>query len=263
MKSGIDRNNSRYFIARSVALLAVIVFCSTAVMLAQSPSEIFSRANESYKANQFRAAADDYEKLLSQHYQYAEIYFNLGNCYFKMDSVGKSILNYERGLRQAPDDEDISYNLRLAKMKSVDAIQPVPQPAFITWWTGFVKSGSAERWGVYALISIWMSLFMVAVYLFFARRKLVSRFAVLLLCLSFAFLSLAVYQHQQHTKSVLAVVMVQSAFVKSAPDTGAGNLFMIHQGTAVQLLDQVGDWNKIRLEDGKIGWLRNENFERI
>ena len=263
MKSVINRQVISYFAMRMVAMLVVILFFCSAVIRAQSPSEFFNRANESYKANQFRAAADDYEKLLSQQYQYAEVYFNLGNCYYKMDSVGKSILNYERGLRLAPEDEDIKYNLRLAKLKSVDAIQPVPQPAFFTWWSGFVNSNSAERWGVYALISIWLSLFIVAVYLFFVKSKLIRTFTAWLLCCSFACLALALHQRQQHAKSVSAVVMVRSAFVKSAPDAGAGNLFMIHEGTAIQLLDHVGDWNKIRLEDGKIGWLGNENFEKI
>lgn len=87
--------------------------------------------------------------------------------------------------------------------------------------------------------------------------------ALLLMFCSLAFLALAIQQHQQYAQSNVAVVMVRSAFVKSAPDAGAGNLFMIHEGTTVQLLDNVGEWNKIRLDDGKVGWIGKDIFERI
>ncbi|MBX7108177.1 MAG: tetratricopeptide repeat protein [Chitinophagales bacterium] len=263
MKSGISSHRSLHLWISSVAVLMALLCSRAETALAQSPSEIFNRANTSYKASRFREAADDYEKLLAQHYHAAAVYFNLGNCYYRMDSVSKCILNYERALKLAPSDEDIQYNLKLAKLKSVDAVQPVPQPALFRWWNNFVKSASYEGWGIYALISLWASLIAVAIYLFLARRRLISMLALLLMFCSLAFLALAIQQHQQYAQSNVAVVMVRSAFVKSAPDAGAGNLFMIHEGTTVQLLDNVGEWNKIRLDDGKVGWIGKDIFERI
>ncbi|MBK9732460.1 MAG: tetratricopeptide repeat protein [Chitinophagaceae bacterium] len=232
-------------------------------LFAQSAIELFNRAGESYKAKQFRESADDYEKLLSQNFKNAEVYYNLGNCYYRMDSIGKSILNYERALKQSPKDEDIIYNLKLAKLKSVDAIQPVPQLALITWWNNFISYNSSKGWSMLALVTIWLCLLVIVFYLFVWRRKILNLFAMLLIVVSFSALSLAIIQHEHEVRADLAVVIVRNTFVKSAPDAGAGDLFLIHEGAAILILDRVGDWNKIRLEDGKVGWMRKEGFEII
>lgn len=261
MKSGVRRKPAVQLFIPAIAF--VVICCSSLVVCAQSAAELYNQAGQSYKSKQFRAAADDYEKLLSQGYHNAEIYYDLGNCYFKMDSVGKSILNYERGLRISPKDEDLAYNLKLAKLKSVDAIQPVPQLAIVTWWNDFISFNSSTGWGMYAVVTIWISILVFALSLFIGRRRILNVVAILFLLMSFSSVALAIHQHQQEEKSDAAVVMVPSAFVKSAPDAGASDLFMIHEGARIQLLDRVGDWNKIRLEDGKVGWIGKESFEKI
>src|SRR6185503_13984117 len=113
----------------------------------------------------------------------------LGNCYFKIDSVGKCILSYERALKLSPKDEDVLHNLSLAKMKAVDNIQPVPQLGIITMWNGFVSFNSSKGWGFFALISVWVSIVIFVVSLLFGRRRIFNAVALVFLFVSFSSLA--------------------------------------------------------------------------
>jgi len=263
MKSRVRKKLIHRSFITALAFAFALVCCFSFVVYSQSATELYSQANQSYKAKQFHQAADDYEKLISQGYKIAEVYYNLGNCYYKMDSVGKCILNYERALKLSPNDEDVVHNLKLAKLKAIDNIQPVPQLGIITLWNSFVSFNSSKGWGIFALISIWISILVFAVSFLFGSRRIFNMLALLFLLVSFSSLALAIYNHRQEGNSDAAIVMASSSYVKSAPDAGASDLFMIHEGTRIQILDQVGEWNKIRLEDGKIGWIVKENFEKI
>ncbi|HYV91812.1 MAG TPA: tetratricopeptide repeat protein [Chitinophagales bacterium] len=261
MKSGVRKKSiHRSFLT---ALAFALVFCCSVAGYSQSATELYNQANQFYKAKQFSQAINDYEKLVEQGYKSAEVYYNLGNCYYKLDSVGKCILNYERALKLSPNDEDILHNLKLAQLKAVDNIQSVPQLAIVTWWNNFVTFNSSMGWGILALIFIWISILVFAVSFLFARRRIFNVIALLFLFVSFSSLALAFHQHQQEENSDAAIVMSYSSYIKSAPDAGASDLFMVHEGTRIQILDQVGEWNKIRLADGKVGWIEKGNFEKI
>lgn len=244
-----------------LVLLTTCLFTFSA--FAQSPEQLYTTANGFYKAGQFEQAATTYEKLLMQDYRTSEVYYNLGNCYYKLNKLGPCILNYERALKLAPDDEDISHNLKIAELKTIDKIQPVPQLGIITHWHQFTTSQSAKGWGIIALIFIWLSLISFAVYLFVGFRLFTVSAGTILLLFSFAFLSLAFQQNHRVLNSNEAVLMVTNSYVKSAPDDNGNNVFLLHEGTKFRLLDKVGEWHKIKLADGKIGWLENNSFARI
>src|SRR6185295_1265031 len=234
--------SERSFVHASLFAIALLIGSSLGAF-SQSPAETYNHANQLYKSKQFREAADDYEKLISQGYRNEEVYYNLGNCYFKMDSVGKCILNYERAQKLSPKDEDIGYNLKLARMKAVDNIQPVPQLAVITTWNDFLSFQTSNGWSVVAVIFVWLSVLTFTVSLFFRRRKILNVIALLLFLVSCSSFAIAFHQQQEEKKSDSAIVMVSSFYVKSAPDAGASDIFMIHEGAHLQLLDQVGEWN--------------------
>lgn len=263
MKSGV-RTKSIYDVVVAVFAIAfAYIVCFPFAGYSQSASTLYGDANKFYKAKQFPQAADEYEKLIAQGYKNIEVYYNLGNCYFKLDSVGRCILNYERAKKISPRDEDILHNLQLAKLKAIDNIQPVPQLGIITMWNDFLSFNNSKEWGIFALIAVWISIILFAVSLLFIRRRIFNFFSILFLFVSFSCIALAIHQHAQEANSNAAIVMASSAFVKSAPDAGASDLFMIHEGTKIILLDRVGAWNKIRLDDGKVGWIAKESFEKI
>lgn len=252
MKSGI----------KNLILILAASFCVT-VTHGQDALQLYHTANTFYKDNQYQQAAANYEKILSLGFKNSDVYYNLGNCYYKSDSIGKSILNYERALKYSPDDEDIIHNLRLARMKCVDRIQPVPQLAIINWWNNFTSFNNSNGWGYYSLGSIWLAIVIFAISFFTGKKKLLNWLLFFSALSSIIFLSLAYNQKSKEKNTYDAILMIPSLYVKSAPDKNSADLFIIHEGVKIHLLDPVGNWNKIRLADGKVGWIERGSFEKI
>jgi len=241
----------------------LLVLCLTSDVFAQSPSQIYTSANALYKNNQFEQAASAYEKILMQGYRTPEVYYNLGNSYFKMHNTGKTILNFERAHKLAPEDEDIAHNLKLAQLKAVDKLIPVPQLGIVTSWNNLLTSQSSKGWGIFGLAFVWVALIVFAVYLLIVRKSLVLFLSLTLLLLSFVSLSLALKQSSAEENSDSAILIVENVNVKSAPDANGTDLFTIHEGLKLELCDQVGNWAKVRLADGKVGWIEKNLFEKI
>ena len=246
--------------------LIVVLFvlcCMPQRTTAQTAPELYSKASAFYKANQFAEAAAVYDKITAQGYRSAEVYYNLGNCYYKMHNNGKAILNYERALKLAPDDEDIVHNLKLAQLTTIDRVQPVPQLAIVTKWNNLLHSFSSRGWAVFALVLVWLSLILFAIYLFVSRKGVVLFFTITVFVLSLVSVGLGVKQAHTEDDSGTAILMVANVNVKSAPDENATDIFTIHEGVKLYLCDHVGNWNKIRLADGKVGWVERNMFEKI
>ncbi len=239
-------------------LLVSLLFVSG--VHAEEASLAFEQANQLYRSNKYQEAAAVYEQVLKNGYESPALYYNLGNTYFKMQNIPMAILNYERAHRLAPRDEDITYNLRLANIRIVDRIEPVPELFFVGWWRGFVNSFSSGGWSIVSVIALWGAAIGTAV-LLVSRRIIIQRialftamFAFLLTILGFT----AAYQRMQTERNThAAILVVPSVSVKSAPDDQSTDLFVLHEGVKVEYLDSVGDWRKIRLADGKVGWLHS------
>lgn len=263
MRSGIKISIKYHSVAGAIAF-ALLIACNF-ISFANAPAteQLYKSANQFYKSNQFDKAVGEYEKIISKGYKHAEVYYNLGNCYYKLNAVGKSVLAFERALKLSPKDEDIQHNLILAKSKCVDNIQPIQQLAIINWWNVFISFNNSNGWGIYSMIAIWISILVFVISFFIGRNRFSNSLTFLFMVLSFACLALAIRQKNVEQNSNDAVLMVSSLNVKSAPDADSNDLFLIHEGSKLHLLDKVGDWNKIRLDDGKVGWIENGNFERI
>ncbi len=249
--------------------LAALI-CGIAMLLiglissAQSVDELYKSANQLYKANQFDSAAVAYEKIIHQGYKTPEVYYNLGNCYYKTKNVSQCIINYERAAKLAPQDEDIQHNLKLANLMVVDKIIPVPQLGIILTWNNLVSSRSSKGWGTLALVFVWAALLVSAIYLFISSfRGVTVTLGIMLLLISGTLLSFAYRQNDKEQNPDAAILTASNAFVKSAPDSNGNDLFMLHEGIKFMVLDKVGEWNKIRLADGKIGWIEKGTFEKI
>lgn len=247
----------------ALALLMSLIFGLCASLYAQSATQLYTSANSLYKSNQFEQAATAYEKILMQGYRTPEVYYNLGNSYFKLHNNGKAILNFERAQKLAPDDEDIAHNLKLAQLKTTDKLIPVPQLGIVTSWNSFLTSQSSKGWGMFAIVFSWIALIVFVVYLFVTRKGWALFFGTLFLIFSIVSVSLASKQCNAEENSSSAILLVENVNVKSAPDANGTDLFTIHEGLKLELCDQVGNWTKIRLADGKVGWVEKGMFEKI
>jgi len=242
----------------------IFVLLFTTGLFAQA--DLLQKANELYAKDQFKQAIDVYNQLLMTNLESPEVYFNLGNAYYKTKQYTQAILNYERAKLLSPDDEDIDFNLQVANQHVVDSIQELPGIFIIRWWNSLVNSQTTDTWAVISIISFLLFLALAGLY-FFARsgdiRRVAFWSASFLVVFSIFSWSFAAKQKGRLVNHAYAIVMQPTVTVKSSPSEKGTNLFVIHEGLKVKVTDKLGDWLEVRLADGNKGWLLTESIERI
>ena len=218
----------------------------------------FSAGNEQYRGGKYEEAAGTYEQIVTNGYESAALYYNLGNAHYKNGNIPAAILSYERAKRLAPGDEDIRHNLALANLRIVDKIDPIPRLFLVEWWEGLIGLMSSSGWGMLAIGALWAAALLLAAFRLL-RGRIVQRAlsisgAAAIVLGAFAFIAGGIQDTRESSEN-LAILFAPSASVKSAPDAQSTDLFVVHEGVKIDLLDAVGEWRKIRLADGKIGWL--------
>ncbi|MEL6866399.1 MAG: tetratricopeptide repeat protein [Bacteroidota bacterium] len=235
----------------------------TGTLWAASP---FEEANELYQNGQYQEAITRYEGILVEGLRSPELYYNLGNCYYKKEVLGKAILYYRRALQLAPRDEDIAYNLALVKAQLKDDISPLPPFFLARWWEASSQLLSSSAWSILCLLFLWAGVAAFIAWLLGSTRK-IKKYGflsgVVLILLSILLGSLAYSQASYEQDSRQAVILHQEVAMQSAPDEESTTILLLHEGTTVDLLDQIGDWYKIRLENGEQGWLPTDKIEQI
>lgn len=243
----------------ALTLMASVVF-------AQQPNEVKATADAAYMAGDFTAAIEGYEQVLGQGFASAEVHYNLGNAYFKAGRIAPSVLQYERAHKLAPQDEDIAFNLKLARLSTKDRIEVMPELFFITWWNTLLRALPMDGWAWSAIISLLSVLLGLGIFRFSAneslRRTLFYTATVVGLWGLFSGYA-AQQQYQRLVNDDRAVVMRPTVNVKSAPEQSGKDLFVVHEGLVVQVTETIGTWYRIRLTDGNVGWVPQEAVEGI
>ncbi len=229
-------------------------------------TSLFIQANQLYKEKNYEGAIALYDSIVKSGYSSAELFFNLGNAHFKLGHATPAILNYERAKKLSPSDDDIDFNLRIANLRVVDRVEEIPEVFFVRWVKNFVIKHSSDGWAKLTLIVIWAAFVFGVIFLFannywLKRSGFTATMLALLFSLLFAFLSYGQYNYQR--KSDVAIVFVKNVYIKSAPDRQSTDLFILREGIKVSLLESEGEWQKIQLADGKVGWMRKEGLEVI
>ena len=225
-----------------------------------------SEANQLYNAGKFRDAIRKYQFVITQGFESPELYFNLGNAFYKTGNATFAILNYERAKKLAPNDDDILYNLELARTQIVDNIVPLPESGFLRWWKQLISSRSISFWGNFSIISFFAFLFLFGLFLL-SRVYRIKRLSFWFSVTAFA-LSTITYTIGSGLTSKLinhnsAVITDRSVRVKASPSETGTELFIVHEGVTVQLTDQLGEWVYVSLPDGNKGWVKEAAMIRI
>lgn len=233
---------------------------------AQENDSLIIKANDYYTEAQFQDAINAYEAIINSGYESPEIYYNLGNAYYKEKVIALAILNYEKAIQLAPSDEDIRYNLDLTNRLVVDKIEVLPV-FFITGWIRNLKSiFTSDLWAIISLISFIITLVFISIFLYsrsIGLKKLSLGFTFFIVIISTISFIFSYQQKQVILIGNTAIVTSPSVTVKSSPDVSGTDLFVVHEGTKVWIEDKISDWNEIKLSDGSIGWLKAENIEVI
>ena len=249
---------------RSVKTTAVLLLMLLLPLGAHAVTK--AEADSAYARGQYQQAISDYEELLKGGAS-ADIYYNLGNAYYRTENITRAVLNYERALLLSPGDRDIRFNLQLARSKTIDKIVPESEMFFITWYHSLVNLMSVDGWARLAIVSLALVIILSLLYLFSDRiwlRK-VGFFGGTFLLVVFVLANIMAWQQKQnllYRKG--AIVTASSITVKGAPAKNGTDLFILHEGTKVIITDDaMKAWKKIRLADGKEGWIESQKIELI
>ncbi len=236
------------------------------IISGQNLDTLMVKANNLFTQNNFQEAIDVYELILENGFESSELYYNLGNAYYKQNVIAKAILNYERALILNPNDQDIQYNLELTNRLVVDKIEILPTFFLKSWIVNVKNTFSSDNWALTSIITFILTLVFISLFLY-SRSYTFKKFSF---WLSFLFIIITVisiifsYQQKQGKLSNdKAIIISPTVTIKSSPDISGTDLFVIHEGTKVTLDDKISDWNEIRLSDGSVGWIKSDDFEII
>ena len=224
------------------------------------------QADSLYAAEHYQEAAKQYEALLKQGVS-SDLYYNLGNCYYRMDDMTRAVLNYERAQLLSPGDRDVRINLQMARSKTIDKIVPESEMFFVTWYHSLVNLMSVDGWARMSLVSLIVAIILALAYLFsdLIWLRKVGFFTGLLFLVVFVLSNLFAYQQKQALVFRSGAIIIRSAVnVKSTPAHNGTDLFILHEGTKVTITDNtMKEWREIRVADGKEGWLPTKDLEVI
>lgn len=217
-----------------------------------------AEGDSAYMRDDYASAIQIYENLLKKG-EAADVYYNLGNSYYKAGDIAKAILSYERALLLQPGNADIRANLEIARSKTIDKVVPVPEIFFVSWVKSLINCMSIDAWAKLGVV--FFILLLVSLYLFFFSKQIVWKktgFIAGFILLAFVILSnvFASQQKSELTNRNDAIVLSPSVTVRSTPSDSGTSLFILHEGHKVEIKDNsMREWKEIRLEDGKVGWV--------
>ena len=247
-------------------LLLFVLFLTSYLLPLTSHAVTKAEADSAYIRGQYQQAISGYEELLKQGAS-SDLYYNLGNAYYRTENISEAVLNYERALLLSPGDRDIRFNLQIARSKTFDKIVPESEMFFVTWYRSLVSMMSVDGWARTALVALALTIILLLVYLFSEKiwlRK-TGFFGGVALLVLFMVANIFAWQQKQellHRKG--AIIFAPAVTVKSTPAANGTDLFILHEGTKVDITDgSMKDWKEIRIADGKEGWIESKHIRVI
>ena len=256
--------------SKAAYVMIMFMLAVPSVMTAQEDSfvdSLWNSANNAYVEGLWEDAISGYDMIAGLGLESAALYCNTGNAYFKSGNISKAILNYERALKLDPSYEDARYNLELSNNMIQDRIDPVPDFILKVWAKDLCWLMDSDGWAVAFIIMFALMLAMILLFVLspsVAGRRTGFFTGIVFLLLAVMSLSFSLWQKNDYMKADKAIVMRPVSSVKSSPSSEASqDLFVLHEGTKVDILDQVGSWSNIELADGRQGWIRTSDIEKI
>jgi tetratricopeptide (TPR) repeat protein len=250
--------------------LILIVFLLTGAdcILISQESQVmkFNKGSELFAAGKFQEALDQWLAIYKSGYRTASLDFNIGNTYFKLNNVPGAILYFERALLLKPGDEDINYNLQIARSLVVDKYVEIPEIFFVIWFNFISLAFSTNLWAKISIATFIFFLLSFSLYIYSSRyRYKVIGFwiAILMLIISISSISFSIRNRSLVFNNHKAIIFSPQVNGKSSPDNSGTDLFILHEGTKVTIEDEVGDWYEIRLSDGNKGWVPANCLDKL
>lgn len=227
---------------------------------------LLDSANSAYSKGDYSKASKLYENIISNGQEAPEVYFNLGNSYYKTSNIALAILNYERALKLEPDNEDFNFNLKLANQKTEDKIDAAPQLFLSQWKNGVVDLMTEKGWSQLCILFICISLILFAIYITMLKRGL-KQFGFFggttLVILSIITFFIAQHKYSITKNNSEAIITSPSITVTGSPNEKGTKLFILHEGTKVNVTQEDVSWVEIKIANGNTGWIKRSELQRI
>lgn len=230
-------------------------------LMAQNEA-LFEQANTDYNEGNYQEALENYEQILNNGETSAALYFNLGNTHYKLNNIAPSVYYYEKALQLKPNDEDINNNLEFARNMVIDDIEEVPETGLSKMMNTTISKLGFDGWARMALVSAFIFAIFFLLYYFSAGTKFKRLFfgiSILFLIVSIGSVGFAFQQHSSIQNSQYAIIFSEEVPVRSEPNLRSDELFLLHEGTKLEVLETFQDWIKLELSNGAQGWIsKNE-----
>lgn len=234
--------------------------------MAQNPDSLFVQANELYRQENYTEALKVYEEIEAMDQESWALYFNIGNIHYKMNRVAPAIFYYEKALKLRPDQPDVRFNLEFANQMVLDNIEPLPRNLGQRFMDAVILKLTYETWAKIAvgLAFLFALLFLMYHFSYSTGKKrfyFISSIITVILVTTSVFFAFRNQLYMKNNKE--AIIFATEAEVMNAPTTTSEAYFELHEGTKVTVLESLDNWKKIRIADGKIGWIEEKDLKEI
>jgi len=246
-------------------LIYLLLFISVFVR-ANTSDSLFNQANTLYQQKQYNQAIELYQNIINNNEHAWEIYYNLANAYYKTNKNTLAIYYYEKALLLYPNNSDIKNNLTLANLRKTDKIEEMPTPFYIQWKTAIVQLLSMDGWARMSVLTIAITIILGLVFLLTKQiviKKISFYFGIVMFIFSVASLTIAQHKYMAIKQPTTAIIFNPTVQIKSTPDAAGIDLFILHEGTKVYLIETVNNWYRIRISDGNDGWIEAEKIMKV
>lgn len=229
----------------------------------QNPQEEFTKANKLYQEQNFDQALHLYESLIAKNYVSSDLFYNIANTYYKLNRIAPAVLYYKKALKLDPNMEDAQFNLKMVESLTVDKFEVLPKTNMKIFWESISELFTVNQWAYITLMSSFLTIALLLVFKFSFRASLKRLTFVLgIASFSIGLFSLFVsFQQKNHwEKNQEAIIMVSNTYIKVAPNVASEDAFILHEGSSVIVVDKIDDWFRIKLSDGKVGWIKSDEL---
>ena len=259
------RKRGKFDVVKKLIILIMLFVLETSFGQT-TPEFLFNEGNKAYNAADYENAISLYEQTIKMGKHSAELYYNLGNANYRLNKVAESIYYFEKAKLMRPKDKDILTNSAFANNMTIDAIEKIPVTQIDQIKKFIIEIFSFEIWTYFTLILLWIFTILFLGYLFFIRTILKRRFffsslGILLLFIFSFSITYSIDQNEKNRK--FAILFSKQIDIWSEPNQQGDRLFVLHEGTKVQLLDSLEEWQKIRIANGSEGWIKEALFKKI
>lgn len=252
--------------ARYSSILILLTVLSTSLNAQNTNIEKFNQGVTLFSSASYREALQLWNEVYATGYRSAELDYNIGNAYFKLNDIPNAILFYERAYLLKPTDENINYNLQIARTLNVDRFKEIPELFFVRWYNLISLLLSSNKWAVISVTTFIFFLLFLSLYLYssgYLNKVYGFWLAMFFFAVSASSLTFSIRNKSLVFNSNQAIIISPLVNGKSSPDNSGNDLFILHEGTKVTIEDEVGEWYEVRLSDGNKGWIPVKSLNKI